>query len=163
MSRFLYPVIDGIAPSWADISVRATPNGGELIEMGDIQGISTGVSVELGEQREGGRVIKRTRGDVSYEASWTLYSSGLLKLYRALGALAPADGNKLLVGLVPFLVAVQWTPPGSNEIFEKRIKGCRLIGDTEDSAEGSDAAVIELPLSPIEIVRVIDGQEYALI
>lgn len=163
MSRFLYPVVDGVAPAWADIAVRLTPTGGELIPMGAIQALTTGTNVELGEQREGGRVVKRTRGDVSYEASMTLYADGWQQLLRGLAAQATNDGNRLLVGLTPILINVQWTPPGSNEIFEKRLKGCRIIGESEDSAEGTDAAVIELTLSPLEIVRVIDGQEYALI
>ncbi len=163
MSSFLYPVIDGTAPSWADIAVRATPNGGELIEMGDIAGISTGVTVEKGRQREGGRTIKRTRGSVDYEASWTLYADGYIKLIRGLMGLAPTQGNRAFIGLVPFLINVQWTPLGSNVIFEKRLKGCLITGDSEDSEEGSDAAQVEMTLDPIEICRVIDGVEILLV
>src|SRR5215510_8588520 len=108
MSFFDLPVIDGVSPSFADIAVRVSPVGGalgsvinalggKLLEIGDIAAISTGATVEVGEQREGGRVIKRTRGSVSYEASMTLYSSGYLKLIRGLAAVAPTRGTQALI------------------------------------------------------------------
>lgn len=160
MSAFDFPVLDGIAPSWADIVVKATPNGGALINMGDIAAISSGWTVEVGEQREGGRVLKRTRGSASYEASWTLYASGYRKLLRALKDIAPsnAKGQKLL-SLAHFLIHVQWTPPGVTDILEYKIKGCRLLGRTIDSSEGDDAQQVEMSLSTIEVVDVVDGVE----
>lgn len=167
MSYFQFPIIDGIAPSWADIAVRATPgagtaNSGVLVPLAGIKAISTGTSVELGYQKEGGIRVRRTRGEKSDEASITLYSHGYLDLVRGLIPLAPVRGNKSLIGLVPILINVQWTPPGSNEVFEKRLKGCRIIGDSEDSSEGTDASEIVLALDPLEIVRVVDGVELAL-
>ena len=174
MSFFDLPVIDGVSPSFADIAVRVSPVGGlvggvlsalggKLLELGDIAAVNTGVTVELGEQREGGRVIKRTRGSVSYEASLTLYSEGYDKLIRGLLATAPSRGNQALISLVTFSVNVVWSPPGTTKIFEKRLKGCRIIGDKEDSAEGTDAAQIEVALHQLEIVRVIDGREVAML
>jgi hypothetical protein len=163
MSAFLYPVLDGVAPSWADIAVRITPNGGNLIEMGDIQSISSGSTVEVGEQREGGRLIKRTTGSVSHESSMTLYKSGWRKLLQGLAASAPSRGNQRRVSLVHFSLNIQWTPPGSADIFERRIKGCRILGNANDSSEGTDAALIEVPLSPLEIADVVDGVEYVLL
>lgn len=160
MSAFDFPILDGIAPSWADISVRATPNGGNLITMGDIAAINSGWTVEVGEQREGGRVIKRTRGSVSYEAGWTLYASGYQKLLRALVEVAPRNAKgQALLSLAHFLIHVQWTPPGADDILEYKIKGCRLLGRTIDSSEGDDAQQIEMSLSTIEVVDVIDGVE----
>jgi hypothetical protein len=164
MSHFDYPVLDGIAPSWADIQVRISPNGGTLIEMGDISAISTGTTVEVGEQNEGGRLIKRTTGSVKYEASWTLYASGYQKLLRGLVAAAPTNGKgQKLLSLAHFLVHVIWTPPGSTDLVEYKIKGCRILGRTIDSAEGNDAQQIEMPLSPIEVVDVIDGVEVLMV
>lgn len=164
MSAFDYPVLDGIAPSWADINVRVSPNGGNLIEMGDISAINTGSTVEIGEQKEGGRVIKRTRGSSKYEAGWTLYASGYQKLLRGLVAAAPsnAKGQKLL-SLAHFLVHVIWTPPGSTDLLEYKIKGCRVLGRTVDSSEGDDAQQIEMSLSTIEVVDVIDGVEVIMV
>jgi hypothetical protein len=160
-----FPVLDGIAPSWADIIVRASPAGAPLIEMKDIAAINTGTTLEVGEQRgaSGGRVIKRTRGSVSYEASVTLYYSGLQKLNRALKALAPKRGNQRVLRSVHFGVQVQFTPPGEVEIFEYRIKGCFVSGRTLNAAEGTDAQQIEVPLNTIEIVDVVDGEEIVLL
>lgn len=159
MSQFDAPVLDGIAPSWADVQVRISPQGGSLIDMGDITAINSGWTVEVGEQREGGRVIKRTRGSVSYEAGMTLHASGYQKLLRALVANAPTDRGQKLLSLAHFLVHVLWTPPGSTDLLEYKIKGCRILGRTIDSSEGDDAQQIEIPLSPIEVVDVIDGVE----
>lgn len=131
-----------------------------MIEVGDIAAIDSGWTVEVGEQREGGRVIKRTRGSVSYEASMTLYASGYQKLLR--GLLEQATTNtkgQALISLVHFTVNVQFTPPGSDDILEYRLKGCRILGRNLNSAEGNDATQIELPLNPIEIADVIDGVE----
>ncbi len=159
MSQFDNPVLDGIAPSYCDINVYISPQGGNLINMGDIAAINSGWTVELGEQREGGRVIKRTRGSVSYEASMTLYASGYQKLLRGLVAQAPLQNGQKLLSLAHFLVHVIWTPPGATDLLEYKIKGCRVLGRTIDSAEGNDAQQIEVPLSPIEVVDVIDGVE----
>ncbi len=170
MSSFDIPILNGICPSWADIVVRASvisnplvSTGAPLLNMGDIVSLNTGATVEVGEQREGSRVVQRTTGSISNEASWVLYASGHDKLLRGFMALAPRRGNQLLLSLVHFNITAQWTPPGSSKIFEKRLKGCRLLSDTEDSAEGTDAAQIEMNLNPLQICRVIDGQEIVLL
>jgi hypothetical protein len=158
-----FPVLDGIVPSWADIIVRATPAGGPLIDIKDIKSIETGVTVEVGEQRgaSGGRVMKRTTGAVSYDAKATLYRDGYDNLIEKLMALAPKRGNQLLISLVHFGIQVQHTPPGSTKIFEYRIKGCRLLGRSMSSAEGTDADTVDLVLNPLEIVDIKNGKEIA--
>lgn len=156
-----FPVLDGIAPSWADIIVRATPAGAPLIDMKGIKSISTGTVVEVGEQRgaSGGRVLKRTTGSKTDEASSTVYRDEYQKLIRNLAAIAPKRGNQRIVSLVHFGMQCQHTPPGSSEIFEFRIKGCRLLGRTLASEEGNDADTVDLTLNPIEIADMIDGVE----
>jgi hypothetical protein len=162
-----YPILNGIAPSWADIIVRATPEGAPLIEVKDIAAITTSATVEVGEQRgaSGGRVIRRTTGSVSYEASLTLYKSGYQTLLRNLALAAEAAGlvrgNQRIIALVHFDIQIQHTPINDVEIYERLIKGCRLLGDSHSSAEGTDAEQVEVSLSPIEIVNVIDGKEIA--
>lgn len=164
MSAFDYPVLDGIAPSWADINVRLSPQSGNLIEMGDIAAISTASSVELGEQREGGIVIKRTRGSLSQEASITLYASGYQKMLRGLRDGMPTNGKgQRLSSLAHFLIHVVWTPPGSTDLLEYKVKGCRMIGRTIDASEGDDAQQVEIPLSIAELVDIIDGEEIKLL
>lgn len=175
MSAFDFPILDGIAPSWADITVRISPGGsgaggvlgalagavgGGLVNMGDIAKISSGWTVEVGEQREGGRVIKRTRGTAKNEASMTLYASGYQKLLRGLALAAPKNSKgQSTISLVTFLVHVVWTPPGAVDLLEYKLKGCRILGRTIDASEGDDPQQVEVPLSPIEIVDVIDGVE----
>lgn len=156
-----FPVLDGIAPSWADIIVRATPAGAPLIEMKEIKSISTGTTVEVGQQRgaSGGRVIKRTTGSKDDEASSTLYRSGYQNLIRNLAAIAPKRGNQRVVSLVHFGIQVQHTPPGVADIFEFRIKGCRLLGRTLASEEGNEADTVDVTLNPLEIADMIDGVE----
>lgn len=158
-----FPVIDGIAPSWADVVVKISPTGAALIEMKDIKSVNSSRSVEVGTQKGGGRVMKRTTGDSSQEASMTLYYDGYIKLLRGIKGLAPLRGNTRLVSLVTFDIQVQYTPPGSVEIFDRRWKGCRIIGDTANGAEGTDANEVEVPLSVIEIVDIVDGEEVALL
>lgn len=162
-----YPILDGIAPSWADISVKIAATGVDLIRMVDIAAINTGRSVEVGEQRgaTGGLVKRRTTGSASQEASMTLYRTGLQQMLRVLKDHAQAlpRGNQKRVSLVHFNIFVLHTPPGDDDIYERRIKGCRITGDTMNSAEGSDAQQVEVPLSPIQIVDVIDGEEVVLL
>jgi hypothetical protein len=180
VSFFDNPLINGFAPSWCDIAVRISPGGGPLIELGDIASIDYNASVEIGEQREGGRVVNRTRGSVSYEASMTLYASGYQKLLAGLVAAAPLRGAQSLLSLAVFSINIQFTPPtgggvagqalgaaagalGVGGIFETRLKGCRVIGRNISAAEGNDAQQVEVPLSVLEIVDVIGGKEIVLV
>ena len=112
-----FPILDGIAPSWADIIVKATFYEGALLEMKDIVAINSASSVEVGEQRGGGRVMRHTTGDLSDEASWTLYRTGYQALIRNLASVAPTRGAQKLISLVHFDIQVQHTPPGSVEIY----------------------------------------------
>ncbi len=161
----LYPALNDIEPSWADIVVTTTVYDGALLENIDIAGITWGRTVEVGERRggSGGRVMARTTGSVSYEASMTLYRSGYRRMLKALAAVAPTRGNQKLISLVGFDVMIQHSPPGEVEIYQTKIKGCRFLGDSNDNAEGTDADKIELTLSPLEIVQIINGEEIALI
>lgn len=161
-----FPVFDGVVPSWADIIVRASPVRAPLIEMADIKSISTACSMDIGEQRgaSGGRVMKRSTGATKYEASLTLYYDGFLRFLRGLAAAAPPGrGNQRALSLVHFGLQIQFTPLGSTEVFETRIKGCRYTGRTSAPAEGTDVHTIDVNLNPLEIVDMIDGVEMALL
>lgn len=154
-----YPILDGIAPSWADISVKASANGAPLIEMKDIQSINTNTTVEVGEQRQAGRVIRRTTGSVSFEANIVLYRTGYQKLLRAAKALAPLRGQRRVISLVHFDIQVLHTPPDESDIYEYHLEGCRMLGRALNGAEGSDADTVDVPLSVVTIVDVVDGEE----
>jgi hypothetical protein len=112
-------------------------------------------------------VINRTRGSVSYEASMTVYGSGWNKLIRNLSAVALTQGairgSTSLISLVHFNIHVMYTPPGSLNILQYKLKGCRLLGRTFNATEGSDAQQIEVPLSVIEIVDVVDGRDVVMV
>lgn len=159
-----YPTLDGIAPSWADVKVRGN-SGGTLIEMVDIAAVNTGVTVEVGEQvgASGGRKLKTTTGKETPEASITLYRSGFQNFLRALKARAPLRGNQRLISLVHFDIQFMHTPPGSDEIFEVRIMGCRVVGRTMNDAEGTEAQKVEVPLNVKYIADMIDDEEVVML
>lgn len=159
-----FPILDGIAPSWADTTCKLTGTGLTLLEMKDIKAINSGRSLELGMQRgTTGRKMKTTTGQPDAEASIVLYRSGYQKMLRTLAAVAPIRGNEKLISLVHFNIQWLMTPPGDTEIYERRIKGCRVIGDTMNLAEGVDAAEVEVPLDVKVVADVIDGFEIVLL
>lgn len=160
-----YPSLNDIEPSWADISVTAQVIGVSLLSIADIAAIKWSRKNEVGEKRgaSGGRVMSRTTGQGSQEATATLYRSGKRNLITALAAVAPQRGNQSLISLVSFDIIIQHTPPGSFDIFEVWLKGCRYLGDSDDMKEGFDPDKVEITLNPIEIADVIDGQEIVLL
>jgi hypothetical protein len=160
-----FPVLDGIAPSWADISVKASPYGGALIETPDLAAINTGRSIEVGVQRgaSGGRVMQTTTGQGDQECSLTLYQNGFQKFLRALMALAPSRNGQVVLSIVHFDIQIQFQPPGSVEIYERHVRGCRVISDALNPAEGSEANKVEVGLHCKQIVDIIDGREVVLL
>jgi hypothetical protein len=165
MSNQAYPSINDVAPSWADIQTTFSVSGGDLLEMIDYSGIKWSRKVEVGEQRgaSGGRVMARTTGQGSNEASATFYRSGLRKLLKALVKNAQTRGNQKIISGVGFDILIQHTPQGEDEIYTTKLKGCRYLGDSDDMKEGNEADKIEVTLNPIEIVQIIDGEEVVLL
>lgn len=158
-----YPILDGIAPSWADIIVKATLFTGPLLRVKDIAAINTASNVEVGEQRAGGRVMKHTTGALTDEASLTLYRSGYQQFIKKLMLIAPNRKAQKIISLVYFDIQVQHTPPGSTEIFEYHLRGCRVGGRTMNGAEGTDADQVEVPLHIKQIVDIVDGVEVVML
>lgn len=158
-----YPVLDGVAPSWADVICRATPDGQPLIEMSDIKAIRTNSKVDVGLQKKFGIPYKRTTGEAFYESGVDFYREGYQKLLRGLLALAPKRGDQYLIALAHFQIQVQHTPPGSVEIYEYHIRGCRITGREANSQEGTDPDVVTVPMSTIQIVDIIDGKEVVML
>lgn len=160
-----YATLNDIEPSWADLSVTISPYDQSLLDITEIAAIKWARSVEVGTRKgtSGGRIMARTTGESSFEASATFYRTGHEKLIAGLAANAPTRGNQKRISLVAFDILIQHTPPGSSQIFTTKIKGCRLLGDSSDMAEGTDAQQIELTLNPIEIVSIVDGEEILLL
>lgn len=162
-----YASLIDFASSYASAKVAITPYGGTALDDTDVAAISHSGSVEVGVQKSGGRVKARTEGEVTYEASITLYRSGLKKLIAAMVEAAPEyakRGNQIRISLVGFDIDIHHSPPGNPAMSHVRIKGCRLLGYSDDMAEGPDADQIELTLNPIENVNVLDdGREVVLL
>lgn len=165
MAQQALPSLNDIAPSWAEIDTTITVHDGSVLETIDYSDLNWSSTLEVGKQRgaSGGRVIARTVGEVSHEASATFYKRGLRKLLRALMAKGVVRGNQIAIGAVGFDITVQFMVQGDVEIYESRIKGCRLLGLTNAMTEGPDAAKVELNLNPVEIAEFVDGKEVVLL
>jgi hypothetical protein len=163
-----YPLLDGIAPSWADFSLKIQPSGVALVTAKDVKSFSSGSTVEVGTQMAGGRPKQVTTGSLGHEASMTLYLSGAQVFERALWNAAQAagytrDGGVVQISLVRFQIDYLFTPPGTDDVWERRLKGCRLLTDSEAPSEGNDATTVDYTLFVLERVKVIDGVEVALL
>ena len=160
-----FPSINDFAVSWADIAITFTVPGGLTLTGDDVASIKWSRKVDVGEQRgaSGGRVMARTLGSGTQEASANFYRPGLSKLEDALAAVAPSRGNQKIISAVGFDILIQHTPLGSSLIYTTKIKGCRYLGDSDDNKEGNDADQIEVTLNPIEIVRIKNGVEIVLL
>lgn len=158
-----YPILDGIAPSFCDIIVKIAAPGAPTLDVKDIKSINTNCSVSVGSAVAGGRVKRRTSGSSKYEASMTVYRHAWHEFLLGMKDLMPKRGNQRIISLVHFGIQVFHTPPGAVDIFEFRIKGCRVMGRVINGSEGDDADVVEVALNPIEIVDVIGGEEYVIL
>lgn len=159
-----FPLLDGVEPSWADVAIRFSVHEGAVVETADIAGLDVSDSLDIGAVRgTGPKKRKRTTGQEDNEGTLKLYRSGYLKLMRALMAKAPTRNGVKQVGLVPFDIIWQHTPPGASEIYQRNVLGCRLAGRSFSGAEGADADQVELPLSIMDVIDVIDGEEAALV
>jgi len=162
-----YPLMDGFAPSWADIS--ASIYGEDLdILVKHLKSVSGGSTLEPGTQLLGGRPYATSVGSSSHEGKLSLYAIGAQIFMRGLKNAAVAkgfvrDGGIVQVGLVHFDLDYRFTPPGTSSIFERSLRGCRLVGISEAPAEGSDPLVIEYTLSVTDRTEMVDGVQVALI
>lgn len=169
MAQDEFPLVQDEEPSWANIAVTIDVLDGETVETADFAGIKWDRGVEVGEKRgaSGGRVMARTGGQGSQNASATMYRGGLRRLRRALKNAAKAKGfvrgNQVIIGRVAFDVLIQHSFFGSDDIHETRLRGCRYLGDADDMAEGPDADQVEITLNPIEIITLDEGDEVVLV
>lgn len=162
-----YPTLNGVAPSWADIKTTINISGGQTFTDIDYKSFKWSSKVERGEQRgaSGGRVMKRTTGSKTDEGSCEFYKSGLRKLLKAIiGSTGVyTRGNEQLVSLVSFDIIIQHSPPGEVEIYEEAMYGCQLSSFESSMAEGNDAEVVPMDLSPMRCAWLIGGKEVVLL
>ena len=156
-----YPIIDGMAPSWADIVVSLTPKGAPLIKTQGIKSIKRTRTVTVGEQKgaTGGQVVKHTAGELKLGLDLELYRDEWNSMIEKFAALAPKRGNQVAIRYVVFGIQVQHTPFGSSRIYDWRAKGCFLLGDTLDAKEGTEADTVAVPVGVKQIVDMINGVE----
>ncbi len=138
-----YPTLNDVAPSWADVKIDIPVYGGATVQTSDIAAIKWSDKVEVGTVRgtSGGRKKARTTGQYDAEATLTLYKAGWRTLREAL------QSKNAKISLVAFDVIVQHTPPGDSAIHKVKIVGCRVLGRSGESTEGTDPEKIEVPLS----------------
>lgn len=162
-----YPILNGRAPSWADIGITLNITGGQTYKDIDIKSIKWSSKVERGEQRgaSGGRVMKRTTGSVTNEGSCEFYKSGLRKLVKAIMAAPEARtrGSEVAVSLVTFDVVILHSVPGDDEIYHEVMYGCSLSSFESSMTEGNDAEVVAMDLAPIKCAWIVDGKEVVLL
>lgn len=168
----LFPKMNDISPSWADMKFTFALAGGgpitgalPVIDVSDIAAVNTSRTVEVGKKYglSGGRMTGRSTGQESSEASITFWLDGLVTFKEILMTVAPIRGGQAAISLVHFNITQLWTPPMSTKIFHRKILGCRVLGDTLNSAEGPDIQQVEVPLSVAQIVDVINGREVSLL
>lgn len=151
MAQQEYPTIQGVAPSWSDVTIQIASYDGPTLETSDFAAIKYSHSVEVGETygTNGGRKRARTTGQYKCDGSMTLYKDGAKALRAMLAAINPK------ISLVGFDVSVTHSVEGSSEIHSLKLEGCRLIGDSGDMAEGTDADKCEFTLSVMRVL--VDG------
>src|SRR6185295_5494479 len=142
-----YPTLNEVEPSWADLRVSFPVYGGETVVTPDIAAVKWSDKVDVGVVRgtNGGRKTKRTTGQLDNDATITFYRSGWKRFREVLAAKNPK------ISLVGFDIIIQSTPPGSTDIHNVKIAGCRVLGRSSDMAEGADPDKIEIAVNPMLI------------
>jgi hypothetical protein len=159
-----YPTLNQNAVSWAEIDTTFTVAGGKSVETADYSDISLKDSMEVGEQKGAGGIIRRyTAGAVSQEGSVTFYRSGFRTFQKAVIERAPTRGNQVRIGLVLFDVLIQHSVDPDPEIYVLKMKGCRIKGREWSFAEGVEADKVTVPLLVTQIVEIINGKEVVLL
>ncbi len=152
-----FPSVQELECSWADIACTFNVPGGANVPLVDLEAIKWSRKVDVGETRgtSGGRVMKRTAGSETVEASASMTRSGVAQLVEALEVAAEAAGtvrgNEVIISGVGFDILIQYTPLGASRIYTAKLSGCRFLGDADDAKQGNDASMIELTLNPIKI------------
>jgi len=161
-----YPLLNGNAPSWADVSTVINVAGGATHKDIDYKSIKWSSKRSFGEQRgaSGGRVIRQTTGSIKDEGSCEYYKSGLIKLVEALIPVAPRRGNRVRISMVQFDIVILHSVPGDPKVYHEEMRGCRLSSFESSLTEGDEPEIVPMDLAPMECVWVLeDGTEVGLL
>lgn len=141
-----YPLVNGSRCSWADLEIKVNRKLAQAI-----QEISFSSKLEPGEVRGAGtRLMGRTRGQETHEASITLLAE---EWHELLGQLGDAFGEK------PFDISISYRlgdESSAAKIHTAQILGCRIKGVDDSHQQGTDATKVKLDLHPMDIIR--DGK-----
>lgn len=154
-----FPTLNGEAQGWFNAQIFVQGYGGVELAAADLKDISWSETVEVGEQRStGGRLKARTVGQNKCEAKATWYADGYDAFITNLATIANALGRvdssgAAQISLVGFDILIQHTPLDQSWITEKKIMGCRMLSDSGQSGEGTDAETVETGLNPTRIMR----------
>ncbi len=157
MANQAFPSVNAQECSWADIVVSFNVPDGANVDLVDLESVKYSRKVEVGESRgtSSGRVMKRTAGSETVEASATMTRSGAAVLMEALEVAAMSAGfvrgNEVIISGVSFDVLIQHTPVGDSRIYTTKLVGCRFLSDSLDHKQGNEADMVEIDLSPIKI------------
>jgi hypothetical protein len=165
MANEVLPLIDGRAPSFAEVATTVDVIGGQSVDV-SFKALSWESKIERGEQRgPGGRLRARTTGKKDDTASCTMYRSELKVLQRALVAVAPRDSaGRPQLSKVTFTLTVNYSFDDDTDITTVILRGCHFDKNAGKFDDGStDADTVDMDLTPIEVVEVIDGQETVLL
>lgn len=165
---YQYPILKGVAPSWAEVKATANIDGGQSLPNIDWKALNWESKVDRGDGQRGptGRKRKRVTGKKTDTGSATLYQSGLKDLKRALMAVAPKDdAGRAQLSKVPFDLVIKYSmDEAPEEITVIKLMGCTLDKDAGKTDDGSvDPITVDIDLNPMEIIEVIDDQETVLL
>lgn len=151
--------------SWADAEFELSVPGGAKLSIVDFEAAKWARKLEraITKGSSGGRPMKRTRGDASYEASVTASRGGWAIIISALEVYAltipsRVRGDRVVIGGIEFDLLIQHTPQGSPHIYQAKLTGCSYDGDSSDMKQGNEADMIELTVNPIEIATKLSTE-----
>ncbi len=142
--------------SWSDLTADLLIPGGATIAIADWESAKWSRKNERAESRGiGGRLKKRTRGQASHEGSASATRGGWMVLLEALEAKAEELGqvrdDNVIIAAIDFDLLLQHTPMGDSRIYQVKMIGCSLDGDSSDMKQGNEADIVELVLNPMEV------------
>lgn len=164
MANELLPVLNGDAPSYAEVTTTIDVQGGQSIDV-SFKSVNWESKIDRGEQRgPGGRLVAYTTGKKTDSASATMYRPLFKQFQRALVAVAKKDrAGRPKLSTARFTITVNYSFDDETEMYTVILRGCRLdknSGKTDDGSTDPDS--VDVDLKPLEVVELIDGQEVTL-
>ena len=139
--------VNGAIYSWASIEAKVD---GEVVR--GITAVNFSETVERTKAYGSGSSRGprgRTRGKYDCEGSLTMHVDSLHELIQRLAQQAP-DGRSY--GRVPFTVVIYYDEEGLGGVTIE-LEECLIAGATSAESEGTDASVVEVPLSVMRFLR----------